>query len=154
MSFWAGERVWVGVTAEGYEVSIRSDFFDDDRLDSACETLALRELSDVAGLWERIQAFFAVSPLSRPAHLLGGQWDLARLRFTNIDDEGVVYDEATCFVDCHLRGRLPQCVGGADGGWFTGITAWALACAGGVTLPTPPNQALQLTASPGDGAVL
>lgn len=94
----------MGETAEGYEVSIRCDFFDEDRLDSACEALALKELSDVPGLWERIQGFFAVSPRSRPAHLLGGQWDLECIRFTNIDAEGVVHDEATCFVNCHLRG--------------------------------------------------
>lgn len=104
MRFWSGEGVWVGETPEGHEVSIRSDFFEDDRLDSACETLALRELGDVAGLWERIQAFLAASPRGRPAHLLGGRWDLARFRFTNIDDEGVVHEDATCFVDCHLRG--------------------------------------------------
>ena len=104
MRFMSSEGVWVGETPEGYEVSIRGDYFDDDRLDSACEALALRELSDIAGLWDRIQAFFAVSPRSRPAHLLGGQWDLERLCFTNLDEEGVVHEEATCFVDCHLRG--------------------------------------------------
>ena len=104
MRFYSGEGVWVGETADGHEVSIRSDFFDEDRLDPACEALALRELNDISGLWERIEAFFAVSPRSRPAHLLGGKWDLERLSFTNLDAEGVVHEEATCFVDCHLRG--------------------------------------------------
>jgi hypothetical protein len=104
MRFFSSEGLWVGETADGYELSIRCDFFDPDRLDPACEALARRELSDLTGLWERIQAFFTQSPHSRPAHLLGGRWELERLCFTNIDDEGVVHDTATLFVGCHLRG--------------------------------------------------
>lgn len=104
MRFLSGELLWVGETAGGHELSIRGDFFDEDRLDAACEALALRELSDVEGLWRRIEAFLAASPRGRAAHLLGGRWDMERFCFTNIDDRSVVHDEATFFVDCHLRG--------------------------------------------------
>lgn len=104
MRWMSSGGLWIGETTGGQEFAVRGDFFDDDRLDAACEALALRVLDDLDGIQARIDEFLAASPIGRPAHLLGGRWDLEGLLFTNLDAQGIVHDVATCFLNYHLRG--------------------------------------------------
>ena len=104
MHFVPNEGLWVGETVGGHALSIRADFFDPDRLDAACEALALRELRRLEQLQVRVEEFLARSPISRPAHLLGGRWDLEHLHFTNLDHQGIVHDEASFSAEYRLRG--------------------------------------------------
>jgi hypothetical protein len=77
----AAEGMWVGSTPEGYEICVLGDLFE-DAPDADCETLAVRELSDLSGLLARIEAFLASAREPYLDQWAGRRWEVLSLVFS------------------------------------------------------------------------